>query len=276
MSTRRLLALLAPIFLSACGSESPAAPSAPPAPAAQPVTAAAAPLEEADESPTDDYPDEACMQGVVLGYAGAPAAPPGVTRTQEEAREQADELRERVAGGEDIADVARAEGDGTRAARGGQLGTFPRAAWPEPYAALRDPAFALTVGGLSDVLEAPFGYVFFERCPVEKVRTRHILIRYRGAHNAPADLTRTKAQALALAQETRRLAAAPGADFAALARERSEDGSAEQGGDVGLVARGLLEPEYETAAFALAPGQIAEVVETRVGFHVIQRLPDGG
>lgn len=254
--------------LPACGSESesteaPAeAPAPPPAPAAEPAP------------PANAYPNEACMQGVLVSYEGATPPSEGVTRTKAEAAERARELRERVAGGEDIAAVARAEGDGTRAARGGQLGAFPRDAWPESLAPLKEAAFALEVGSLSDVIEAPFGYVFFERCPVEKVHTRHILIRYRGAHNAPADVTRSKDEARALAQRLQKEASAEGADVAALAREHSEDGSAERGGDVGEIARGLLEPEYETAAFALAPGQVAEVVETRVGFHVIQRMPE--
>ncbi len=264
-----LAALVACACLPACGSEreSAEAPAveAPPPPSAP--TIAPAPAANA-------YPNEACMQGVLVSYRGATPPVEGVTRTKAEAAERARDLRERVAGGEEIADVARAEGDGTRAARGGQLGTFARDTWPDQHAALKTVAFALPVGGLSDVVEAPYGYVFFERCPVEKVHTRHILVRYGGAHNAPSSITRSKDEARAKAQELRTKAAAPNADFAALARENSEDGSSANGGDVGLVARGLLEPEYEQAAFALAPGQVAEVVETRVGFHVIQRVPD--
>ncbi len=257
-------------LLAACGSDSESAeapaeaPTPPPVPTAEPTPA----------PPADAYPNEACMQGVLVAYDGATPPTQGVTRTKEEAAARAQELRERVAGGEDIAAVARAEGDGTRAARGGQLGTYARDAWPDLYGPLKDAAFGLQVGALSDVVEAPFGYVFFQRCPVEKVHTRHILVRYQGAHNAGADVTRSKDEARALAQRLRGEAAAPGADFAALAREHSEDGSAAQGGDIGEIGRGLLEPEYEAAAFALAPGQTAEVVETRVGFHVIQRVPD--
>ncbi|MBC7173993.1 MAG: peptidylprolyl isomerase [Polyangiaceae bacterium] len=264
-----LIAVLA-LAIGAC-SEEPAAPT----PAAPEAPAARTPTQPGSDEPAPNaFPDEACLQGVLVSYQGAASAAESVTRSKEEARERATELRERVAGGEDIASVAREEGDGGRAARGGQLGTFPKSEWPALYAPLKEPAFALPVGGLSDLVEAPFGYVFFERCPVEKVHTRHILIRYAGAHNAPADLTRSKEEARSTAQRLRREAAAPGADFASLARESSEDGSAAQGGDIGLIARGLLEPEYEQAAFALAPGQIAEVVETRVGFHVIQRIGD--
>ncbi|HEX9637319.1 MAG TPA: sulfatase-like hydrolase/transferase, partial [Acidobacteriota bacterium] len=62
-----------------------------------------------------------------------------------------------------------------------------------------------------------------------------------------------------------------GADFAVLVRERSLDPSA--GGELGLVRRGELLDALETAAFALAPGQLSEPVRTIHGYHLIQRLP---
>ena len=67
-------------------------------------------------------------------------------------------------------------------------------------------------------------------------------------------------------------AQAAGADFEALAKKRSEDSSAERGGDLGSVGRGLFAPAYETAAFALKPGELSAVIETDFGFHVIQRV----
>jgi len=62
-----------------------------------------------------------------------------------------------------------------------------------------------------------------------------------------------------------------GEDFAALAREFSQDpGSAVAGGDLGFMARGVLERPFEEAAFALQPGQLSQLVETRYGFHLIK------
>ncbi len=62
-----------------------------------------------------------------------------------------------------------------------------------------------------------------------------------------------------------------GEDFAALARELSQDpGSAVAGGDLGFMARGVLERPFEEAAFALQPGQLSPLVETRYGFHLIK------
>ena len=65
-----------------------------------------------------------------------------------------------------------------------------------------------------------------------------------------------------------------GAEFAELAKAKSEDSSAPRGGDVGNRGRGLLAPPYESALFALAPGGRSAVVESAFGFHIIERLPD--
>lgn len=61
-----------------------------------------------------------------------------------------------------------------------------------------------------------------------------------------------------------------GADFAALAKEKSKDASKEKGGEVGFIAKGQTAPEFEQAAFALQPGQISGVVKTQFGYHIIK------
>lgn len=73
-----------------------------------------------------------------------------------------------------------------------------------------------------------------------------------------------------LAEDVRRKAAA-GADFAALARQYSEDPSSrEQGGSLGTFARNSHTSGFDEAAFALKPGQVSAVVQTEYGFHVIK------
>ena len=64
---------------------------------------------------------------------------------------------------------------------------------------------------------------------------------------------------------------ASGGDFAALAREYSEDlGSAEQGGDLGFVESGAFPAEFETAVLGLAAGEVSMPVETDNGIHLIR------
>ncbi len=98
----------------------------------------------------------------------------------------------------------------------------------------------------------------------DRLRVRHILKQV--APEAPPE-ARDAARA---AIEKLREQAASGTDFAALAREHSEDpGSAANGGEL-TIAPGETVPEFEQAAYALAPGGISPVIETQFGFHVIE------
>jgi peptidyl-prolyl cis-trans isomerase D len=95
----------------------------------------------------------------------------------------------------------------------------------------------------------------------------HILLTSPANADAAADAA-VRDQAAELAE----LARAPGADFAALAREHSQDvGSSADGGDLGQVDAGVFDPAFEAALFALEEaGQTTEPVRTPDGWHVIQ------
>jgi peptidyl-prolyl cis-trans isomerase D len=95
----------------------------------------------------------------------------------------------------------------------------------------------------------------------EQVRASHILFKTAGKDDAAV-----KKQA----EET--LAKIKGgADFAALAKQLSEDeGSAQKGGDLGFSARGKMVKEFDDAQFSLAPGQISEPVKSQFGYHIIK------
>jgi parvulin-like peptidyl-prolyl isomerase len=85
-----------------------------------------------------------------------------------------------------------------------------------------------------------------------------------------------RAEAKRLAEEARTKAAA-GEDFAALARQYSRDPSAQRGGDIGFVPRGVMFPASEQVAFGLKNGEISPVLETPKGFtvfKVLERKPE--
>ena len=95
----------------------------------------------------------------------------------------------------------------------------------------------------------------------EQVRASHILLKIEGKDEAAV-----RAQAEDVLKKAK-----AGADFAALAKQYSEDeGSAPNGGDLDFFGRGRMVPEFDAVAFAMEPGQISDLVKTSFGFHIIK------
>jgi len=97
---------------------------------------------------------------------------------------------------------------------------------------------------------------------VTQTRARHILLRLSPELSEQAAKDK-------LADFKARIASGQ-ADFAALARENSQDGSAKDGGDLGWASPGMFVPEFEQAMNQLAPGQVADPLVSRFGVHLIE------
>ena len=98
-----------------------------------------------------------------------------------------------------------------------------------------------------------------------QVRASHILFKLEGK-----DEKAVQAQAEAVLK----MAKAPGADFAALAKKYSEDESNNSnGGDLDYFGRGRMVAEFEQAAFAMKSGELSNApVKTAFGFHIIKMV----
>lgn len=98
----------------------------------------------------------------------------------------------------------------------------------------------------------------------EERRASHILIQVDAdADDAARSAARGKAEAVLKDVQA-------GKDFAALAKEHSQDpGSATAGGDLGFFAKGVMTPPFEDAVFGMNKGDTSDIVETDFGFHII-------
>lgn len=99
----------------------------------------------------------------------------------------------------------------------------------------------------------------------EMVRASHILVKA-GEKASPEEKAKALEKIKGVQQKIK-----DGADFAAIAKEVSDDpGSKETGGDLDFFQRGQMVPAFETAAFALKPGEVSDIVETEYGYHLIK------
>ncbi|MCP4681259.1 MAG: peptidylprolyl isomerase [Desulfobacterales bacterium] len=100
----------------------------------------------------------------------------------------------------------------------------------------------------------------------EQVNARHILIKV----DPKADKS-VKAEARKKIGDIRKKLE-QGEAFATLAKEHSQCPSSEKGGDLGYFPRGKMVKPFDEAVFALKPGELSDVVETRFGYHLIKAI----
>jgi peptidyl-prolyl cis-trans isomerase D len=99
----------------------------------------------------------------------------------------------------------------------------------------------------------------------EQVKVRHILIAVPSGADSKTDAAaKTKAEDLLKQIKS-------GGNFADLASKNSDDpGSKVQGGELGWLDRGKTVPEFDKAAFTVAPGQTSDLIKTQFGYHILQ------
>ena len=86
----------------------------------------------------------------------------------------------------------------------------------------------------------------------QEVHARHILVE-------------TEDEAKAVAEELKK-----GADFAELAKKKSKDPGASDGGDLGFFTKEQMVPEFSAVAFTLEPGKVSDPVKSQFGWHIIK------
>lgn len=193
------------------------------------------------------------------------ASPAQVAALQAKAQRAADRAR----AGTDFAALVTEYSDSPDRAPGGLMGLRSAERYPPVFV---EATQSLRVGGVAGPVRSGAGFHVLK--VVEKqqagvpgvniiqTRARHILLR------VTPQLTEEAARAR-LADMKKRIVSGQ-ADFAALARENSEDGSAKEGGDLGWANPGLFVPEFEQVMNGLAPGQLSDPVTSRFGVHLIQ------
>ncbi|MBT3069172.1 peptidylprolyl isomerase [Rhodoferax sp. U11-2br] len=200
------------------------------------------------------------------------AVPESATPQQVDALKlRAQRAQERARKGDDFAALVREFSDAVDQANGGQLGLRSTSRYPDLFV---QATAALSVGDVADLVRSPAGFHILK--VVEKVRpgaptmavtqshARHILL-IPSARLSEADARRKLS-------DFKKLVVTQQADFATLARDNSQDGSAAQGGDLGWTSPGMFVPEFEAAMNRLAPGEVSDPLLSRFGLHLIQLL----
>ncbi|RZJ12226.1 MAG: molecular chaperone SurA [Haliea sp.] len=199
------------------------------------------------------------------------AVPENATAVQVAALQaKAQQASDRARAGGDFAALANEFSDAPKT-NGGQMGLRGADRYPPLFV---EATANLRSGGVVGPLRSGAGFhvlkVIEKRqagmpgVNVTQTRARHILLRVTPQQSEAA----AKAK---LAGFKARIASGQ-ADFAALARENSDDGSAKEGGELGWANPGMFVPEFEQVMNGLGPNQVSEPLTSRFGVHLIQVL----
>ncbi|MGV0982914.1 MAG: peptidylprolyl isomerase [Limnohabitans sp.] len=184
-------------------------------------------------------------------------------------QERAEDVARRARSGENFANLAKRFSEAAdKGSNGGEMGLRAAERYPDLFVnATRN----LRVGAISAVVQSGAGFHILKvierrqgqaTLMVTQTRARHILLR------PTAQMSQT--QAITRLNEVRQSIIAGKTDFATVARQMSQDGSASQGGDLGWANPGMFVPEFEQVMNSLRPGQLADPLVSRFGVHLIE------
>ncbi|MEY3778897.1 MAG: Chaperone SurA precursor [Pseudomonadota bacterium] len=179
------------------------------------------------------------------------------------------QISKRAKAGENFASLAATFSQTTdKGANGGEMGLRPADRYPTLFV---DSTQTLTKGDVSEPVRSGAGFHILKvldkkqtelsNTSIVQTRARHILLRVSNELNETAARNR-------LLTYKQRIQA--GSDFAELARQFSQDGSAQTGGDLGWASPGQFVPEFEEVMARLRPGQVSDPLVSRFGVHLIQ------
>ena len=181
---------------------------------------------------------------------------------------KAQQAADRARAGADFVQLVNEFSEPAAKAAGGQLGLRNADRYPTLFL---DATKSLRTGGIAGPVRSGAGFHVLKVVErrqagmpgvnVTQTRSRHILLRL-SAQLSEAGATQK------LVDIRKRIES--GQDFAALAKENSDDGSAASGGDLGFANPGSFVPEFEQVMNSLAPGQISQPLVSRFGVHLIQ------
>lgn len=185
------------------------------------------------------------------------------------ARERADQALAKLQGGADFSQIAAGFSDAKDALNGGDLGWRPGERIPPLF---MNELQQMQTGGHTAVLRSPSGFHILK------------LIEKRSSNSAPMVITETHARHI-LIKTSEIVSAAEagkmiveikqriegGADFAEQAKRYSQDGSAQQGGNLDWMSPGQTVPEFEEMMNSLQVGATG-IVQTQFGWHLVQVL----
>ena len=179
------------------------------------------------------------------------------------------QISQRAKAGENFATLAASFSQAVdKGANGGEMGLRPADRYPSLFV---ESTQNLGKGEVSEPVRSGAGFHILKvlekkqselsNTMIVQTRARHILLRLSN------ELNEAGARNRLLAYKQRIQA---GADFADLARQFSQDGSAQTGGDLGWSSPGQFVPEFEEVMARLRPGQISDPLVSRFGVHLIQ------